>query len=67
VYFGQSLKVHWGLEDPSKVEGDDTAKAAAFNQTMNIIEQRVSALAELAEQNFNKAALKQALATLGAQ
>ncbi|MEC8377176.1 MAG: arsenate reductase ArsC [Pseudomonadota bacterium] len=67
VYFGQSLKVHWGLEDPSKVEGDDTAKAAAFNQTMNIIEQRVSALAELAEQNLDKAALKQALATLGAQ
>jgi len=67
VYFGQSLKVHWGLEDPSKVEGDDTAKAAAFNHTMNIIEKRVASLTELAEQNLDKEALKQALATLGAQ
>ncbi|MED5488094.1 MAG: arsenate reductase ArsC, partial [Pseudomonadota bacterium] len=29
VYFGKSLKVHWGLEDPSKLEGSEQEKAEA--------------------------------------
>ena len=67
VYFGKSLKVHWGLEDPSKLEGSEQEKAKAFNNTIDIIEKRVAALAELAEKNLDKAALKDALSTLGAQ
>lgn len=67
VYFGKSLKVHWGLEDPSKLEGSDEDKATAFHQTMNIIEQRVKSLTELAEQSLPTDALKEALITLGAQ
>ena len=67
VYFGKSLKVHWGLEDPSKLEGSEQAKAEAFNNTIDIIEKRVAALAELAEKNLDKAALKEALSKLGAQ
>ncbi|MFD3435748.1 arsenate reductase ArsC [Alteromonas macleodii] len=67
VYFGKSLKVHWGLEDPSKLEGSEQEKAEAFNNTIDIIEKRVAALAELAEKNLDKAALKEALSKLGAQ
>ncbi|NKX19063.1 arsenate reductase ArsC, partial [Alteromonadaceae bacterium A_SAG5] len=67
VYFGKSLKVHWGLEDPSKLEGSEQEKAEAFNNTIDIIEKRVVALAELAEKNLDKAALKEALSKLGAQ
>ena len=67
VYFGKSLKVHWGLEDPSKLEGTEEEKAKAFNTTIDIIEKRVAALAELAEKNLDKAALKEALSTLGAK
>ncbi|GEA05358.1 hypothetical protein KUL42_01190 [Alteromonas sp. KUL42] len=67
IYFGQSLKVHWGLEDPSKLEGTDSEKASAFNQTMDIIEKRVLALAEIAEQTHTKETLKKALIALGAQ
>lgn len=67
VYFGQSLKVHWGLEDPSKLEGTDNEKASAFNRTMDIIEKRVLALAEIAEQAHTKKTLKEALIALGAQ
>ena len=59
--------MHWGLEDPSKLEGSEQEKADAFNNTIDIIEKRVEALAELAEKNFDKAALKDALSTLGAQ
>ena len=67
VYFGKSLKVHWGLEDPSKLEGSEEEKASAFNNTMNIIEKRVQRLSELAEQSLSRDALKDALAVLGAQ
>jgi arsenate reductase (thioredoxin) len=67
AYFGKSLKVHWGLEDPSKLEGSEEDKAAAFHQTMNIIEQRVKSLTELAEQSLSTDGLKEALTTLGAQ
>ncbi len=66
VYFGNSLKVHWGLEDPSKLDGSEEEKATAFNHTMNIIEKRVERLSELAEQSLSREALKDALATLGA-
>lgn len=67
VFFGRSLKVHWGLEDPSKHEGTDQEKADAFNRTIDIIEKRVAALAELAEKQLDNAGLKAALLTLGAK
>jgi arsenate reductase len=44
VYFGPALKAHWGLEDPSEVEGDEAAIDAAFNATLAIIERRCNAL-----------------------
>ena len=59
--------MHWGLEDPSKLEGSEQEKAEAFNNTIDIIEKRVAALAELAEKNLDKTALKEALSKLGAQ
>tara|TARA_B000000460_G_scaffold43447_6_gene27149 strand:+ start:2734 stop:3216 length:483 start_codon:yes stop_codon:yes gene_type:complete len=67
VYFGQSLKVHWGLEDPSKLEGSEEDKAAAFNNTIDIIEGRVAALAQIAEKGLSGDELKAALAELGAK
>ena len=67
VYFGQSLKVHWGLEDSSKLEGSEEDKAAAFNNTIDIIEGRVAALAQIAEKGLSGDELKAALADLGAK
>ena len=34
VWFGNNLKLHWGLADPSKVTGSDETKAAAFRATI---------------------------------
>ncbi len=48
VWFGQAIKLHWGLEDPSKLGGPETAIAQAFRATIAQIEARVDALAELA-------------------
>ncbi|NDV90245.1 arsenate reductase ArsC [Alteromonas sp. 345S023] len=67
VYFGQSIKVHWGLADPSKLTGSEDEKAAAFNNTIDIIEARVKALTSVAEKDLSGEELKTALAELGAK
>ncbi|MCC2614755.1 arsenate reductase ArsC [Aestuariibacter halophilus] len=49
VWFGNNLKVHWGLADPSKLSGSDTQVAEAFRQTISEIEQRVKVLRDIAQ------------------
>lgn len=67
VWFGNSIKIHWGLSDPSKLNGTDDEKAAAFRACITEITQRVHNLVQLAEQNLSKEALRTALALLGAK
>ena len=50
VWIGQTLKLHWGLVDPSKLEGSDEQKAAAFRDTIEIISERTKALKDVARQ-----------------
>ncbi|MBV4455689.1 MULTISPECIES: arsenate reductase ArsC [Pseudomonas] len=47
VYFGPALKAHWGLEDPSDVQGDDAAVQAAFDATLAVIATRCRAFLAL--------------------
>jgi arsenate reductase len=44
VWFGDSIKVHWGLADPSKLTGTDEEIAIAFHNTITEIERRVQAI-----------------------
>lgn len=66
VWFGDSVKVHWGLSDPSKLQGSEEELAAAFRATISQISQRVEQLLAIRVDLNDKAALKQALAELGA-
>ena len=66
VYFGDCLKVHWGLADPSKIEGSDEMIEQAFLATINEISTRVKQLTIIANKNLNKTELKAALAAIGA-
>jgi arsenate reductase (thioredoxin) len=34
-------QVHWGFSDPSRVEGDETERLVAFQQTRDLIEARI--------------------------
>lgn len=61
VYFGPALKAHWGLEDPSDVEGDETAVAAAFHSTLAHIETRCRAFLALPFAQLDRDALKREL------
>ncbi|MBD2859821.1 arsenate reductase ArsC [Spongiibacter sp. KMU-158] len=65
LWFGKSLKVHWGLSDPSKLEGSETELAEAFRATISEIKQRVEDLKTVAA--LPSSEWRAALAKLGAQ
>jgi arsenate reductase len=66
VWFGNSLKVHWGLADPSKLQGSDEQIADAFRESIEQIKNRVQALLTIDVDITDKVALKTALSNLGA-
>lgn len=47
LWIGQSIKIHWALEDPSQLKADDTKVADAFNKTIKILSKRIKALMNL--------------------
>lgn len=67
VWFGKSIKLHWGLEDPSKVQGTEEEIKQAFSTCMDEINRRVQAILSLDLENLQGEALKAALVNLGAQ
>jgi arsenate reductase len=67
VYFDSSVKVHWGLSDPSKIEGDDAAQERAFLACIAEIVSRVEKLKVVAKKGLAKEALRVELAALGAK
>lgn len=64
VWFGNSVVLHWGLADPSKVEGSETEKATAFQRCIAEITERVKKLQTIAEQNLDQAELATVLKSL---
>lgn len=66
LYFGKSLKVHWGLSDPSKMEGSEAELEQAFMACIDEIERRVDQLIELAKGQPSPESLRAGLAALGA-
>ncbi|SET77982.1 arsenate reductase ArsC [Thalassotalea agarivorans] len=64
VWFGNAIKLHWGLEDPSKLEGSEEALEQAFNNTIEQISERVRALMSLTSEQMEVENLAQAIASL---
>lgn len=64
VYFGPAVKAHWGLEDPSDVQGDETRVDAAFKATLSTIERRCKAFLALPFAQLSAAELKAELARI---
>ncbi|HIQ43434.1 MULTISPECIES: arsenate reductase ArsC [Pseudomonas] len=65
VYFGPALKAHWGLEDPSHVEGDEASIDAAFQATLAHIERRCRAFLALPLADMSRDELQQAINRIG--
>lgn len=66
VYFGPAIKSHWGLSDPSEVDGTDDDAQAAFDATVEHINRRFAAFFTLDLKTLQGADLKQALDRIGA-
>ena len=66
LWMGSTPKLHWGLADPSKLEGSEEEVAAAFRATIAEVEQRVRDLLALPLEELDAEGLKAALAELGA-
>ena len=67
VWFGECIKLHWGLPDPSRLEGSETEIEAAFNAVMDRIEARARALLVLDYASLSSAELCASLAEIGAE
>lgn len=65
VYFGPALKTHWGLADPSDVQGSDAEVDAAFDATLQRIEARCRAFFALPFAQLDRPALQAELDRIG--
>lgn len=61
VWFGNCLKVHWGLPDPSKLKGTEDEIKQAFYAVMDTIEGRIQKLVALDLAHLSESELKNAL------
>lgn len=67
LWFGMSLRVHWGLEDPSLIEGSEEEILAAFNRTIEILTARIKTLAETVRGNPGRTVILKTLENLALQ
>ncbi|WP_122662330.1 arsenate reductase ArsC [Pseudomonas viridiflava] len=65
VYFGPAVKSHWGLADPSDVDGTDSDIQAAFDATVIQIKDRFAAFFSLDHSTLTPQELKRELDRIG--
>ncbi|WP_075187815.1 arsenate reductase ArsC [Teredinibacter haidensis] len=65
TWFGNSIVVHWGLPDPSKLEGSETDIRNAFYAVMATIENRIAKVVQLDLTRLQSTELRAALRAIG--
>lgn len=65
VWPGHPQVVHWGIADPAAVDGDDAARAAAFDLAYGRMRRRIEALLALGDQVFDASDAKTQLSAIG--
>ena len=66
VWPGQPMTAHWGLPDPTKVEGSEAEKRVAFSETYRMLRNRISAFVNLPVAGLDTVALQKNLDVIGA-
>lgn len=66
LWMGDTTKVHWGLSDPSKVDGTDAEIETAFMQLIDKIESRIQMLLTLNLESLSSDELQQATMKIAA-
>lgn len=64
LWFGNSVQVHWGLSDPSKLEGSERDIRTAFFALMDVIEARIKRVLTLDFAKLDQARTRYAFLTI---
>lgn len=67
LWLGDVVKVHWGLKDPSKVQGTERQVTAAFRHCINEVKHRVTLMLDAGVQHAQKDELQKLMQELGAR
>ncbi len=62
---GHPTSAHWGVADPSRFEGTDSERQAAFDETHRLLYDRIKAFIDLPFDALDPSALKQRLMAIG--
>jgi arsenate reductase len=65
LWFGQAVRAHWGLVDPSALTGSEEEIADAFRHTIELLTARAEALLAAGADTLDQAALGALLARVG--
>lgn len=64
VWPGQPMSAHWGMPDPAAVEGTDVEVALAFADTYRMLNNRISAFANLKMSGLDRLSLQKQVADI---
>lgn len=65
IWPGQPMSAHWGMPDPAAVEGTDVEVALAFAETYRMLNNRISAFANLKMSGLDRMSLQTKVADIG--
>jgi arsenate reductase (thioredoxin) len=66
VFPGRAVRAHWGLADPASVGGGEATEDAGFEQTYELLRQRVEAFLALPFETMDRGELQRELNAIGA-
>ena len=61
IWPGKPVTAHWGIPDPTAVEGDDLKKMQAFREAFRVLERRISLFVNLRLDKLDSMSLKSVL------
>jgi arsenate reductase (thioredoxin) len=65
VFLTKAVRAHWGVADPGHVEGTEQEKIDAFEQTFEILEQRINKMLALPLETMSAQELTEKLNEIG--
>ena len=65
VWPGQPMSAHWGVPDPTQVEGSEAEKRVAFTETYRMLRNRISIFTNLPLDTLDRFALQERLDEIG--
>jgi len=65
IWPGQPMTAHWGVPDPSEVEGSDDDRRHAFGETVVLLKRRIELLLSLPLATLDSMSIRREIQTIG--